>query len=107
MKFLTLLKLRPGGASPDPQMAVMLNEATKAWIEGELATGRLDMAYNVLPNQSGYYGMGIGNAPSLEAMFQQLTTYPAYLLNDFEVYPLSDVQQAIDEVSAAFKKMMG
>ena len=106
MKFLTLLKQRPTGAPPDPKLAVIINEAAKAWINAELAAGRLDVAYNVLPNASGYYGMGIGNGSSLEAVFQQLTTYPAYLLTDFEVYPLTDVQQAIDDVSASFKKMM-
>ena len=107
MKFLTFLKWRPAGTPPDPKLAIALNDAAKAWIKAELAAGRLDMAYNVLPNSQGYYGMGVGNAESVEAAFQQLTTYPFYLMTDFEVYPLTDVQQAIDNVSGAFQKIAG
>lgn len=105
MKFLSLAKWHPSGAAPDPKMILTINEATKAWIKAELAAGRLDVAYNILPSAGGYYGVAILNAASLEAAFQQLTTYPAYLMTDFELYPLTDLQRAIDEMSAALKKM--
>jgi hypothetical protein len=47
------------------------------------------------------------NAASLEALWQDLTTYPAFAITDFEVYPLSEVYNAIDNVSDAVRKMMG
>jgi hypothetical protein len=105
MKFLTLLKFKP--LPPDPKMTLVINEGAKAWIKAHLSDGALDCAYNVLPNAPGYYGLGISNAASLEALFQLLTTYPAYAITDFEVYPLSEVYSAIDNVSDAVRKMMG
>ena len=72
-----------------------------------LADGLLDCAYNVMPSAPNYYGMGISNAASLEELWQFLTTYPAFLITDFEVYPLTDVYQAIDNVTTAARKMMG
>ena len=61
----------------------------------------------VLPNAPGYYGAGILNAASLEALWQLITTYPAFAITDFEVYPLSEVHSAIDNVSDAIRKMIG
>ncbi len=107
MKFLVLAKWRASGAPPDPKLAIMMNDASKAWIKAQLAAGHSDVIYSVLPSASGYYGMGILNAQSLEAVQKHLVSYPAYLMTDFEVYGLSDVEQAIDDTSAAIKKMMG
>src|SRR5512137_2695389 len=104
MKFLTLLKFKP--LPPDPKMTLAINEGAKAWIKAHLAEGRLGCAYNVLPNAPGYYGLGISNAASLEALWQDLTTYPAFAITDFEVYALSEVYSAIDNVSDAIRKMM-
>lgn len=87
-------------------MAVMVNDAVKAWIKAQLAAGHMDAIYNVLPSASGYFGMGILNASSFEAVQQHLASYPAYLMTDFEVYALTDVEQAIDDVNAAIKKMI-
>jgi hypothetical protein len=105
MKFLTLLKFKP--LPPDPKMLVMINEGAKAWIKAHLAEGALDCAYNVLPSAPAYYGVGIVNAASLEALWKDLTTYPAFAITDFEVYALSEVYSAIDNVSDAVRKMMG
>ena len=105
MKFLTLLKFKP--LPPDPKMLLATNEGAKAWIKAHLSDGAADCAYNVLPNAPGYYGAGILNAASLEALWQLITTYPAFAITDFEVYPLSEVYSAIDNVSDAIRKMMG
>ncbi len=107
MKFLTLLKFKPLPPPPDPNMTIGINEAVKAWIKAHLADGRLDCAYNVMPSTSNYYGLGISNAASLEELWQFLTTYPAFVITDFEIYPLTDVSRAIDDVNAATRKMMG
>ncbi len=106
MKFLTLLKFKPA-PPPDPKMVLAINEGAKAWIKANLASGTLDCAFNLMPNGEGYYGMGITNADSLEAAFQSLTTYPAYLMTDFVVYPLTDLNSAVDAVNGAVKMMMG
>jgi hypothetical protein len=106
MKFLVLLKWKPA-PPPAPNVVLALNEATKAWISACLESGQLDCAYNVLPSAAGYYGMGIGSAASLEEEFQILSTYPAFFGTDFEVYPLSNVAEAIDNVSATIRKMAG
>jgi hypothetical protein len=106
MKFLTLLRFKPG-VPPDPKMILMINEGAKAWIKANLASGVLECAYNVLPSSQGYYGMGITNAASHEEAFKQLTTYPAFAITDFELYAIGDVIQAIDDVSAAVKAMTG
>ena len=105
MKFLTLLKFKP--LPPDPKMTLAINEGAKAWIKANLAEGSLDCVYNVLPNAPGYYGLGISTAASHEALWKLLTTYPAFAITDFEVYPLSEVYSAIDNVSDAVRKMMG
>ena len=106
MKYLTLLKFKPG-PPPDPKLLIAINEGAKAWIKANLENGKLESAYNVIPNAAGYYGMGIVNSTSPEEIFALLATYPAYLVTDFEVYPLSDVYQAIDNVSDAIRKMTG
>ena len=107
MKFLTLLKFKPGMPPGDPQMAIGMNEAVKGWIQASIASGKLDNAYNVMPSAQNYYGMGVGNANSLEEVFEFLTTYPGYLVTDFEVYPLTEVNAAIDNVNGALRKVMG
>ena len=107
MKFLVLLKFKAGGPPPDPKMIIGLNEAVKGWIKGNLSAGKLDCAFNLMPNGEGYYGMGISNADSLEAAFHDLTTYPAFLASDIVVYPLTEVISAIDDTSGALRMMMG
>jgi hypothetical protein len=106
MKFLTLLKFKPG-LQPDPKMVIAVNEAAKGWIKAQIAQGALESVFNVVPNAAGYYGMSISNASSLEAVTELLVSYPGYPMTDFEVYPLSDVYKAIDDVTAAVRKMMG
>ena len=106
MKCLILLKWKPG-PPPDPQIVIRMNEGVKAWIQGNVAGGFLDCAYNVIPSAPGYYGMGIANGSSLEEMFAKLTTYPGFVATDFEVYPLSEVMSAIDNVSATFRQLAG
>ncbi len=105
MKFLTLVKFKPGIA-PDPKMIIGINEAAKDWIKAHQADKTLDCVYNVVPNASGYYGMAVSNANSLEEANALLITYPGYFVSDFEVYPLSDVMKAIDDTSAATRNMM-
>jgi len=107
MKYLVLLKQRPVAGPLDPNMAIALNEATKAWIKAELAAGRIDSAYNVIPNTEGFVGAGICAADSPEALNRQLTSYPAVLTTEFVVYPLSEVNAAIDDYTGAFKRMGG
>ena len=106
MKFLTLLKFKPLPLG-DPKMIIAINEGTKAWIKGGIASGKLESAYNVIPNAAGYYGVGIGNFSSAEEAFAFIATYPGYLITDFELYPLSDVYQAVDDLSNAIRKMTG
>lgn len=104
MKFLTLLRFKPGLA-PNPQMAIAVNNAVKEWIKANTTNKVLDCSYNVVPNHSGIYGMGITNASSMEEVFAQLASYPGYAITDFEVLPLSDVNQAIDKTTAVFQQM--
>lgn len=106
MKFLVLLKWKPMPPG-DPKMVIAINEGAKAWIKGNLASGTLDCAYNILPNAAGYYGTGTMNADSLEQVQAALAGYPAFVVTDFEVYPLSDVNKAIDNFSDAMRKMAG
>src|SRR2546423_15359137 len=106
MKFLSLLKLKPG-IPPDPKMILMINEGAKAWIKANLASGLLDCAYNVLPSPQGYYGMGITNASSHEEAYKQLTTYPGFAVTDFEVYALGDAIQALAPLPGPIKWMPG
>ncbi|MBI5301949.1 MAG: hypothetical protein HY868_07415 [Chloroflexi bacterium] len=106
MKFLALLKWKPMPLG-DPKMVIAINEAAKAWIKSNLSNGTLDCAYNVVPNAAGYYGTGTINANSLEEVQNALASYPAFAVTDFEVFPLSDVYQAIDATTNTFKRMMG
>ena len=107
MKFLTCLKFKPGLPPSNPKMLIAINEACKVWIKAKLEDGTLDCAYNVLPSTPNYYGTGILNASSLEEVWRVLSTYPGLPITDYEVYPLSNVYQAIDDVIAATQKMMG
>lgn len=106
MKFLVLLKFKPIPPG-DPKMAIAINEGAKAWIKAHLANGKLECAYNVISNAAGYYGMGISDNASLEDMQAMLASYPAYPVTDFEVFPLSDVNKAIDNITDALRKMTG
>ncbi len=106
MKFLILLKFKPIPPG-DPKMAIAINDAAKAWIKAHLANGKLEYAYNVIPNAAGYYGMGISNSASLEEVQEVIASYPAYVITDFEVFALSDVYKAIDDVTAGLRKMAG
>lgn len=106
MKFLVMAKWKVG-IPQDPKMALGLNAMARQWIKANLSSKVLDCIYNVVPSSAGYYGMGIANHESLESLTANLASYPGFPVTDFEVYPLSDVMQALDSVDAAIKAMTG
>lgn len=103
MEYLTLLKQKPG-QPPDPKVLIALYRASEEWVKANLADRKLDCAYNVIPNANGYYGVGIGNFDSHEDAYQFLATHPFAPFTAFEVYSLSEVQRAIDDVVTAVQK---
>jgi hypothetical protein len=77
------LRFKPG-IPPNPKMGIAINNAVKEWIKANMAGKVLDCAYNVMPNHTGIYGMGITNANSLDEAFAQLTGYPPTRLRTFK-----------------------
>jgi len=90
MKFLVLVKDRPG--APPPADPIELNRRVRTWVTQQLQKRTFDCAYYVIPHS----GLCIVNASSHEDLLGQLRAWPAFSTTEFEVHPLADVAFGID-----------
>ena len=86
MKFLILMKHRDAPAPVDDPIAA--SKAAREALKAGLADGSMDCVYQFA---DGRKAVVIANAASAEEVWEMLTSYPLYPLQDYEVHPLVDV----------------
>jgi hypothetical protein len=102
MKYLILAKQREGAISSAPPIAAY--EAAQDVLKAALAEGRIDCIYQFA---DGRRGVTIVNAESGEALWETLYFYPLFSVQDYEVYPLVDVNFVFDKAIERMKKAAG
>ena len=102
MKFLILVKHRKGATPLENPVAA--RKATRAELKAGVADGRLDCVYQFA---DGRRGVAIANEESAEAMWERLTSYPLYALQDYEVHPLVDVDFVFERTLERMKRAAG
>ena len=99
MKYLIISK--PGtNLIPREQGAALLRAGTE-WIKAKLSDGTVDCTYNIL----GGGGMGIGNAESHEDILRELLDYPLYPFFTWEVTPLLDWEDSLNQYVEYYKRI--
>ena len=91
------------GATPleDP---VAARKAAREEIKASLADGRNDCVYQFA---DGRRAVAIANAESAEAIWERLTSYSLYALQDYEVHPLVDVDFVFERTLERMKEAAG
>jgi hypothetical protein len=102
MKFLILVKHRKGATPLENPVAA--RKAAREEIKASLADGRMDCAYQFA---DGRRAVAIVNAESAEAIWEFLTSYSLYSLQDYEVHPLVDVDFVFERTLERMKKAAG
>ena len=82
-----------------PPLALM--EAAKAWINARLADKTMDFCYGFTTGG----GVCIINADSGENIAQLLMEYPAYMVADWKVDALCDINKNLDQAIAMIKRV--
>ena len=86
MKFLLLVKNKENApALDDPFMAT---KAARDYLHQGMTDGLIECVYQF---SSGNRAMAIAEADTAEELWETLTTYPLYEVQDYEVHPLTDV----------------
>ena len=80
---------------------VALMEAAKAWINARLADKTMDFCYGFTTGG----GVCIINADSGEKIAQLLMEYPAYMVADWKVDALCDINKNLDQAIAMIKRV--
>ena len=99
MKYLTIAK--PGPTPIPRERGAEILQAAKEWLIVKLADGSLDCVYNFF----GGGGFAIGNADSHEALLTDLLSYPLYPFFVWEVEPLLEFSQSLDQYIEYNKKL--
>jgi hypothetical protein len=91
MKFLVLVKER--AQRPEVAEPAAFNRVVREHVSRLLGNGTLDCAYYLLPRG----GACIINASSHEALLHELRSWPGASQHEFELHPLCDILEAIDD----------
>ena len=91
MKFLVITRNRGTAAVPPAAMPALI-EATQAFITRGRNAGKWEVIY---AHPRG--GIAIANHDTAEELYSWLADYPLNALQDVEVFPLVDVDQALDK----------
>ena len=86
MKFLILVKNRMGDFQLDDPLTIM--KAAQDFLKTAVDEGVLDFVYEFA---TGDKAVAIANVDSAEELFERLTAYPLYTMQEYEVYPLADL----------------
>ena len=100
MRFLVVTKSRE---SFPPDVAPMLLQAMRAWVEENRTAGRIEDVWGFagIPG-----GGGIFNVESLEELDGVMAAFPFGNFSDVEVYGLVDIDGALDGFEATINRMM-
>jgi hypothetical protein len=99
MKYLIFAK--PGDTPIPMEQGAALLQAGREFINGKLADGSLDIAYNVI----GGGGLGISNAETYEELLSTLLEYPLYPFFKWEITPLLDMNASLDQYIEYYNRM--
>ena len=102
MKFLVLMEHRKEVTPLKNPVAA--SETAREAIKAGLADGSLDFVYQFA---DGRRAVAIANAKSAEELWETLTSYPLYSLQDYEVHPLVDVDFIFARTLERMKKAAG
>ncbi len=101
-KYLILMKHRREATPPaDP---IVADKAAREGLKAALADGRMDCVYQFA---DGRRAVSIVNAESAEAVWEMLTSYPLYSVQDYEVHPLVDIDFVFNKALERMKKAVG
>ncbi len=102
MKYLITVTRRQSPA-PLPLDAVPgIINAQREWLNERIADGTLDVVY-AFPEGG---GVAIANADSVEELNAALLSQPGFLLNDFAVRPLADLNTALTNAAEAIQRVV-
>ena len=90
MRFLVITRPRPTKLPPDAIVAMLT--AARDWLKEQQAKGEIEVLYG-FPEGG---GVAIVNTPSHEALNAAVQQYPLYPMTDWSIFPLCDVEQAIE-----------
>jgi muconolactone delta-isomerase len=100
MRFLIVTNQRQ---APPPEMMPMLVPGMKAWLAESRASGKMVEVWNFA---GGAGGGGILDVDSAEELEEVMGTFPFAPFSSIEVYPLSDVDKAMDLLEQNIAQMM-
>ena len=101
MKFLIITRKQ---TMPIPrEMGISLYQAATAWVNAGLADGTIDCHY-VFAETGGF---AITNAPSHEAVFDGLLSYPLFPFFEWEIKALCDWGHTYESIIQYFENLPG
>jgi hypothetical protein len=90
------------GLTPIPiEQGSNILKSSKAWIEAKLGDGSIDVTYNYF----GGGGFAIVNAESHEQVLGNILEYPMYAFFVWDVKPLLDFSDSIDQYTAFYDRL--
>ena len=100
MKYLTIVTRRQQAPVPLEALPGILI-AQREWLNEHVADGTIDVVH-AFP-QGG--GVAIVNADSAEELNAMLLSQPGFMLNDFDIRPLVDINTALTNAAEAIQRM--
>ena len=99
MKFLIIATRRQQMPAP-PEALPGIFQAQRDWIRRQVDDGTLETIYG-FPYGG---GVAIADADSAEELNFFLTSSPAFLLNDWDVRPLVEIDTALQNIAEALER---
>ena len=102
MKFLVIVTPRRDASVPPGAVAAMLS-AQRDWLHERMNDGTVEFAYSFPVGG----GCGVVNVDSHEALNELLVNSPAFMINDFDLRPLSDLDTGLGNAITALERAAG
>ena len=100
MQFLVITTVRE---STPPEMFTPMMGALRQWAAHNTASGKIDPVF-AFAGRPG--GGGIFNVDSIEELDGIMAAFPFGQTSDIEIYPLTDLDGALDRAEVAFQQAM-
>jgi hypothetical protein len=102
MKFLLIVTPRRDSSIPPAAVAGML-AAQRDWLHDRMTDGTVEAAYSFPAGG----GCGIVNVESHEALNQLIVDGPAFMISDYGVHALADLDTSLGNSVAALERVAG
>ena len=99
MKFLIMIIPRPNPAIPPQAVAAALTD-TREWLGQRRAEGTFECAYGLVTGG----GCAIAEVESHEALNKLLLDAPSFMISDYEIHALADVDTQLGNVIGALER---